>query len=191
MRALPAILLAALGGAEAYAAWQRNANRTSLYKQAEARAKALGRPLLVIGDPNAGAYTSLFQAYDCGDECLDLHGCPACPVSYEADVTKPLTSIADDSRVVFVSCVLEYTSDFEAAWRQIVRIAGSPDNVFLARVQPWTLTAALYPGAHYTLWPVSFNDERPTYGAIEVSSTRKVASLAVIGGLLLWTFWPR
>jgi hypothetical protein len=33
---------------------------------------------------------------------------------------------------------------------ELRRIAGSPENLFDVSVQPWTLTAALYPGARWT-----------------------------------------
>jgi hypothetical protein len=74
------------------------------------RASALGRRLVVIGDPDAGLHTRLMRAYGCGDVCVDLNGCPRCPVTVVADITKgPIADIADDSAVVFVSCVFEYT----------------------------------------------------------------------------------
>ncbi len=67
-----------------------------------------------------------------------------------ADITKgPIPDVADNSSVVFVSCVLEYVTDIDAALREISRIAGSADNVFVVTVQPWTLTARLYPGARW------------------------------------------
>jgi hypothetical protein len=191
MRTVPAAIFAVLGSAEGYAALQRHADRTRLYEQAEARSEATGRPLLVIGDPDAGAHTSLARAYGCGDECVDLNGCPACPVNYSADITKPIQEISSDSRVVFVSCVLEYVNNFDAAWDEIMRIAGSTDNVFVASVQPYSFTAALYPNANWTLHPVPTGDERPAYDAEPVTTTRKVVSLGVIAGLVAWMFWPR
>ncbi len=67
-----------------------------------------------------------------------------------ADITKgPIEGIADDSAVVFASCVLEYVTDAAAALRELARIAGSPENLFLVLVEPWTLTATLYPGARW------------------------------------------
>ena len=53
-----------------------------------------------------------------------------------------------NSAVVFVSCVLDYVADIDAALREISRIASSADNVFVVTVQPWTLTAPL-PGARW------------------------------------------
>jgi hypothetical protein len=68
----------------------------------------------VIGDPDAGMHTRLMRAYGCGDVCVDLNGCPKCPVTVVADITKgPIPDVADDSAVVFVSCVLEYVSEIE------------------------------------------------------------------------------
>ena len=56
-----------------------------------------------------------------------------------ADLTKgPIEGIADDSAVVFVSCVLEYVTDVEAAIRQLAQIVGSRENLFLVLVEPWS-----------------------------------------------------
>lgn len=85
--------------------------------------------------------------YGCGDITIDL--APSkCPNSIQADITQPL-SIADDSVVVVVMCVLEYVSDVNAALAEINRISGG--NLFVVRVEPWTLTSVLYPGAKRTL----------------------------------------
>lgn len=182
MRTVPTVALAVIGTAEVAAAISRNDQRTRAYRDALRRASETRKPLLVIGDPGAGAWTGVFPAYDCGDVCLDLHGCPTCPVHVTADVTKPLP-FEPDSHVVFVSCVLEYVQDYNAAMSEIVRVAGSPDDLFVASVQPWTLTAALHPGARWTV--------QPDLGAEPVSTRRKVLSVAVVGGLAVWALWPR
>lgn len=135
----------------AVAAWEglwwlgRRDSRTRVYGQARARAEQLGRPLVVVGAPDGG----VTAGYGCGDTTVDLAG-SACPNSLAADIARPLP-FADDSVVVFVSCVLEYVDDYEGSLRELRRISGG--ELFVVRVEPWTLTAYLYPGAKRTLPP--------------------------------------
>lgn len=151
LRATSRFALVGLTAVESLFMAQRWAQRRASFAAATARALELGRPLVVIGDPNAGAHTRLMPAYGCGDLCIDLHGCPRCAHYQAADITRgPIAGVADDSAVVFVSCVLEYVNDIDAARREILRIAGDPANAFVVTVQPWTFTAALYPGARWT-----------------------------------------
>ena len=179
----------ALGGAllaEGGMALRRFEHRRRAFAAAAQRAAELGRPLVVVGDPDAGAHTRLVRAYDCGDLCIDLHGCPRCRVMQAADLTAgPVPGIVDDSAVVFVSCVLEYVSDPEAALYELQRMAGSPDNLFLVLVEPWTLTAVLYPGARWA----AMGQGLPTMKAITPS--RKVATVAGLLGLLAVSAWPQ
>lgn len=131
------------------AAWEggwwaiRNGKRATMYRQAEALAKRLGKPLVVVGAPDLGATSGP----GCGDLVIDI--APSrCPNSIQADICKQIP-LADDSCVVFVSCVLEYVDDAEAAMRELQRVSGG--NLYVCRVEPWTLTAYLYPGAKRTL----------------------------------------
>lgn len=198
MHALPLISLGTMVVVEAWDCLTRFDDRKRTYAVAQERAAELGRPLVVIGDPDGGTHTRMMRAYDCGDVCLDLNGCDACPVQYAVDITKgPIPEVPDDSAVVYVSCVLEYVHDFEAAWREILRMAGTPENVFLVQVQSRTMTSVLYPGAKWILNPVKANPAgdgtlgtRPEYEAQSVPTAWKVGALAVIGGLLVWSFWP-
>ncbi len=128
--------------------WLRRLHqRKVVFDQARARAAKLGRPLVVVGAPDRGPT----PGPGCGDITVDLDG-SACPVSIAADITKPLP-LGDDSAVVFVSYVLEYVDDYAAGYRELLRVAGSPENLFIVRVEPWTLTAYLYPGAKRTVPP--------------------------------------
>lgn len=83
----------------------------------------------------------------CGDVTLDI-GSSSCPNFIRADISKRLP-FTDDSVTVFVSCVLEYVEDYPAALAELRRVAG--DHLYVCRVEPWTLTAYLYPGAQRTL----------------------------------------
>ena len=189
MRRIQTLARVALGGVlltEAGMALHRFEQRRRAFAAAARRAAELRRPLVVVGDPDAGAHTRLFRAYDCGDLCIDLHGCPSCQAMQAADLTAgPVPGIADDSAVVFVSCVLEYVSDPETALRELNRMAGSPDNLFLVFVEPWSLTAALYPGAR---WAVTAEDP-PTMKPI--TPTRKLATLGGLAGLMMLALRPR
>jgi hypothetical protein len=153
---LAVTVLAGVLGAELLANARRMYRRRDMFRQAAERAQALGRPLVIVGDPDGGAMTRLFRAYGCGDPsrdvCVDLVGCRRCPNGVAADLTAgPVPGVADDSAVVYVACVLEYVGDVPAAWREILRMAGSPGNVFVVEVEPWSLTAVAYPGARHTI----------------------------------------
>jgi hypothetical protein len=166
--------------AEGGMALRRFEARRRGFEAAAQRAAALGRVLVVVGDPDAGAHTRLARAYDCGDLCVDLRGCPRCQVMQAADLTAgPVPGVADDSAVVFVSCVLEYVSDPEAALRELQRMAGSRENLFIVFVEPWSLTAALYPGAR---WAVGLDGDRVEM--LPVTPARKIATVAGLLGLL-------
>src|SRR5690349_7387382 len=124
VRTLARWALGAMLTAESVAAVTRHNRRTCLFYEAGKKARALGRPLVVVGDPDAGLHTRLLRAYGCGDVCVDANGCELCPVVRVADITAgPVPGIADDSAVVFVSCVLEYVRDLPAALAEIRRMA--------------------------------------------------------------------
>jgi len=125
---------------------RRRMLRTSTYAEARKLATKLNKPLIVVGAPDQ----HLTAGYDCGDVTVDLMK-TSCPVAIQADITKPLP-FADDSVVVFVSCVLEYVNDINAAYAELERISGG--NLFVVRVEPWTLTAYLYPGTKQQIWSV-------------------------------------
>jgi len=148
-RQLATIGLAAAGLYEGTLAAARFQRRRAVFEAAQRRAKALGRPVVVVGDPDAGLHTRLARAYPCGDVCIDLRGCPACPITVPADITQTIPLINDDSVVVFVSCVLEYVADVHAATAELLRIAGDPGNLFLVAVDPLSLTSIAYPGARW------------------------------------------
>ena len=161
--------------------------RRRAFDAASRRASELRRPLIVVGDPDAGAHTRLVRAYGCGDLCIDLRGCPRCQVMQAADLTLgPVEGVADDSAVVYVSCVLEYVSDPEAALRELNRMAGAPENLFLVFVEPWSLTAALYPGARW-----AGGADRHQVTMKPVTTPRKLATLGGLAGLLALALWPR
>lgn len=131
------------------AAWEgfwwdvRRTKRLNVYNQAQTYAKAIGRPLVVIGAPDAG-FTS---GYGCGDITVDLAG-SQCPNTAQLDITKRLP-FADNSVCCITVCTLEYVNQAEPALREIRRISGG--HAFFVGVEPWTLAAYFYPGAKRTL----------------------------------------
>jgi len=132
-----------IAGAWDFCWWvRRRFVRTNTYKQAYLMAGKLNRPLVVVGAPDGG----VTAGYGCGDIVVDIKETALCPISIKADITKKLP-MKDDSAVVFVSCVLEYVDDLDAAMCELLRVAGSRDKLFIVRVEPWTATAYLYPGA--------------------------------------------
>jgi hypothetical protein len=188
-RSAARLILAYVALVEGCAALIRFRERSLAFKTAAERADALGRRLIVIGDPDAGFHTRLMRAYGCGDVCVDMNGCPRCPVTVVADITKKVPGVDDDSAVVFISCVLEYVADLNAALAEILRIAGSHDNIFLVFVQPWTLTARLYPGAR---WRGAANGpDEPGVAMTAVGLEEKVITSAALGLLAATAFWPQ
>ena len=167
--------LGIIGAWELGAGVGRFRERQEVFALAQARAAALGRPLVVVGDPDAGAQTKIARAYGCGDKCLDLTGCPQCAVGKAVDITKGTTPVPPNSAVVFCSCVLEYVPDAPAAVAELRRMAGSDANLFVVGVQPWTLTARLYPGAQWTA--ANLSAPQP------VTAGQKLALWAALGWL--------
>lgn len=151
LRLVTGIILAGAAVNEGMAARRLWLSRRDQYIAAKARAAELGRPLIVVGDPYSGAVTRLFPAAGCGDLCVDLTGCPACPIGQAMDVTQGLPNIGSGTAVVFISCVLEYTRDPAAVMTEAMRIAGDLANLFVVAVDPNTATSYLYPGAKFQL----------------------------------------
>ncbi len=173
---------------EGTATVKRFFRRRDYYNDALARATETERHLVVVGDPKAGATTRILPATGSGDLCIDLTGCPSSENGLAADITKRVDVVKDDSAVVFVSCVLEYVDDIQAAWAEIVRMAGSPSNIFIVTVEPWSLTARLYPGAKWVI------DKAPPEGTElvyrPVSTESKVIAGTVVAGSAGAIVWP-
>lgn len=66
------------------------------------------------------------------------------------DITKPLP-FRDNSVCCLTVCTLEYVQDLKPALAEIMRISGG--HAYFVGVEPWTLTAYLYPGSKRTLPP--------------------------------------
>lgn len=145
--------LAAIAARETYLALgPRRRRRREVFAAAQARARELGKPLVVVGAPAGGFVNILATDYGCGDLCVDLDGCVGCERAAAGRAEDVLPFIPDGSAVVFVSCTLEYVDDVDLVWRELRRIAGT--DVFVVGVEPWSLTAFLFPGAQRRLLSV-------------------------------------
>jgi len=141
--AIGAVLLAAR---EALLAIERSRRRREMFSQAVARSMQTGKPLLVIGDPDSGAWNAMMgRDYGCGDICIDLQGCLRCTRSIRGRVEDVLPKIRSSSHVVFVSCVLEYVDDANLVLAHLQRISGG--DLYIVTVQPESIAAWVYPGA--------------------------------------------
>lgn len=128
-------------------ALKRHEDRKSMFARAQERARATGKPLMVIGDPFNGTWSRwVGQSYGCGDVCVDLTGCPDCSketTRVAGDISEVILSVPDNSFVVFVSCVLEYVdADLDDLHLELQRVSGG--DLFIVTVSPYTLTSILY-----------------------------------------------
>lgn len=119
---------------EIYQSNLRNYNRSYLYKMAVTRSLELDRPLIVIGDPHNGIGAKIYgAAYGSGNFVIDISGCSKeiCEDVIERDIVDSLKAFHDDSCIIFISCVLEYVENIDDSIKEITRVSGSNDNVFV------------------------------------------------------------
>lgn len=121
---------------------RRYFKRIDAYAYALQLARTLNKPLVVVGAPDMGPT----RGPGCGDITIDM-GESKCPNFIKADITKKIP-LADDSAVVLVLAVLEYVDDYDAALRELNRVAGK--NLFIVRVEPWTLTSRVHWSSDWT-----------------------------------------
>lgn len=137
----------------------RLATRRGYHRRARDLADDLGRPLVVVGARSGGGggirTTGGLAQYACGDAatggCVDLAGCTDCGSAPRDVCEVGAIPLEDDSAVVFVSHVLEYVDDPDRAWAEIVRVAGSPERVYVSRNQPWATWTRVATGARWTI----------------------------------------
>ena len=118
------------------------------------QSKLSGKPLVVIGDPYYGYgtrfYGKFMDGYDCGDETVDLTGAPNCKKKYKMDILDYLKKQKNNSKILFISCVLEYIDNIDDVIQQIYRVAGNTNNIFIVSVSKYTLSAYLYQQDEYS-----------------------------------------
>lgn len=126
----------------------RQKHRQKIFKLAQERAKETSKPLVVFGDPYYGLGSRFFNmfmdGYGCGDETVDLTGAPNCPRGIKSDILEYLKKQKSNSKVIFISCVLEYIKNIDQVINEIMRVAGSKDNIFIVTVSQFSLSAYLY-----------------------------------------------
>lgn len=59
--------------------------------------------------------------------------------------------LKDDTGVVLVCHAFEYQDDLGVAWEEVMRVAGSASNMFVAFIPKQSFVAWLHPGAKYIL----------------------------------------
>jgi hypothetical protein len=118
--------------------------RWDYYRLALRRARQLGRPLLVIGDPEKGMGSKLWVAYGHGDVCIDLRPTPGCTQCIEAEAVAFLKQQPTDSHVIFMSCVAEYVPSVTALMQEVYRVAGDWRNVWVVHTKWWAPASYVY-----------------------------------------------
>lgn len=145
------VLLTAISGVSLYEmslSIIRQRDRVRIYKLAKKRVAETKRRLIVYGDPYNGHgsrfYNQFMKTYGCGDICVDLSGCPKCEHGVKSDMLEHLKTLKSNSAVIFTSCVLELIPQVEETIREIKRVAGSLDNIFVVTVDSRSLMAYIY-----------------------------------------------
>lgn len=64
-------------------------------------------------------------------------------------------------------------------------MAGSVESIFYVSVEPWTMTAALYPGARWTAVR-----DADAMVLTPVSQQQKLLTAGALAGLLVASLWP-
>jgi len=158
---VPRWLLYLLGWEAGWYAFQLM-QRKARFAQAQAAARAVGKPLLVVGQP--------YGQYPCGDVTLDLKPPPGeCPVEKQGNI-ESIPYPDKHFGAVFVSHVVEHVCNPQKALAELRRVA---DHVFIAYPYPWRLATLVIPGHawlmsksgdNYTFRPwFKTNCNTPTY----------------------------
>ncbi len=142
-------LIALIAIWELIIACNRKVRRRLIYAKAEKKAKQTNKYLIVIGDPDNGAFSKLTgRDYGEGDITIDITGCPGCKNGVKLRAEDALPVLPDNSCVIFVSCVLEYVNDIKSVAHHINRVSGG--DYYIVNVEPYCLTAYYYFGKYFT-----------------------------------------
>jgi hypothetical protein len=127
----------------------------TLYERARRRADEQGKPLIVVGDPHNGISSWIYYqwtdqwSHDCGDHMIDMLPCSDCAThkrTIKQDLIVALGEWPDNSAVVYVGRVLEYVEPLDTALAEINRVAGSPQNMYIAYTPWYSFMSLAYPG---------------------------------------------
>ena len=123
----------------------RRQRQRTVFSLAEDRAKAAGKPLIVVGDPSQGLVVRfLGPTYKCGRVCVDTHGCPACETQIAGKLEDVLPRMESNSAVVFVANALEHVDDIALVATNLDRISGG--DLFITHVESASLVGWFWPG---------------------------------------------
>jgi hypothetical protein len=103
---------------------------TNNYKQARQMADTVKRKLLIIGDPKRYSMSDT-DDLNYGDICIDMDPISTNGKCQKARTPDYLKKLPPNSYVILVNNVLEFTEDIGGAYTQMVRVAGSPDLIFV------------------------------------------------------------
>ena len=174
-------MLGAIALHELGSIWERSERRRELMRQAETRAQALGRPLVVFRPDKSGPLDRALESWEQGIfEPVEIVQARA------AELSDPRPRFADDAAVVFVACVLEYVDDAQAALNEIFRIAGDVANIYIVTVQPWTFYAQLHPRAKW----VGLSDSN-VVALGRITPVQRGLAAGILVGLAGMSLWPR
>lgn len=135
---------------EAYLAFgPRREMRRAVYEQAYRRAKELGVPLLVLGDPDGGLMNhALGRQWQCGTGtdviCIDPAGCGLCPQQIQGFAEDALSQIPTQHVVVYDPGAFAFANDGAKLAKELARVA-IHGEVYIADVEPWSLAAFFEP----------------------------------------------
>lgn len=135
--------------------------RSRKWAAAQATARELNKPLLVVGGPWGSQISGrLFgiKAHGCGDMCTDVdpEACAGCPYTY-GDI-RELPFADGEFGAVFCSHVLEHMptpEDCVKAWAELHRVA---DEVLICLPPKTSVWAWLVPDHH--LWVEQVSEDR-------------------------------
>ena len=184
VRTLARLGLSGVAVAETAATWTRWEQRRRLFQAADARARKLGRPLLVVLPRKEGWFNRSMRLYEYGARYPDIFSRRNSPVIFADSLARGI-AVQNDSAVLYVACVLEYVTDLRRSMDEILRIAGEPENIYIVTVQPWTLTASLYPGARW-----AGIADRHVVAMARVTTAHKAIAAGVVAGASLLALWP-
>lgn len=112
------------------------------YAVASDRARATGKPLVVLGDPFAGNYNWFGKPdYPCGDMMIDLEAKEHCCNGIADDVVNLLPQMPDDSCVIYTSGTLEYIENLDEVLPEIYRVSGG--DLYVTPLEAGSLKTAL------------------------------------------------
>lgn len=130
---------------EAYLSFgPRREYRRAVFEEAQRRAEELGRPLLVLGDPEAGLLNRMLgRQWQCGTLCIDIKGCGLCPEWVQGRPEDVLRELDTNGYVVYDPGAFAKADSGTDFVTELARVSGG--EVFMADADPWTLTAFLGP----------------------------------------------